>query len=162
MAAKRKKLEPVDYLRRQLLKHQAGIADHRPVNHALDDDDPLESLDKRLRRMLDIVTRDLRNPKNMIFFVMYDIESNKVRRSVVKYLERMGCHRVQKSIFLADLPADVCERIQSDLAEVQAMYDNQDSIMVVPLSLEQVKTMHIIGQNINLDLIVKTRSTMFF
>lgn len=161
MAAKRK-LQPVDYLRRQLLKHQAGIADHRPVDHETDDSDPLEDLDVRLRRMLDIVTRPLRNPKNMIFFVMYDIESNKVRRSVVKYLERMGCHRVQKSIFLADLPADVCERIQADLAEVQAMYENQDSIMVVPLSLEQVKTMHIIGQNIDLDLIVKTRSTMFF
>ncbi len=159
----RKKLEPFDYLRRMLLKRRAGLADHRPVNHAPDDgDDPLESLDVRLRRMLDIVTRDLRNPKNMIFFVMYDIESNKVRRSVVKYLERMGCHRVQKSIFLADLPADTMARIQADLAEVQAMYDNQDSIMVVPLSLEQVKTMHIIGQRIDLDLIVKTRSTMFF
>ena len=38
-----------------------------------------------------------RNRKNkkrpatqMLFFVMYDIESNKVRRHVVKYLERQG------------------------------------------------------------------------
>ncbi|MBQ3950872.1 MAG: CRISPR-associated endonuclease Cas2, partial [Bacteroidales bacterium] len=32
---------------------------------------------------------------------MYDIASNKVRRAVVKYLQRRGCHRVQRSIFLA-------------------------------------------------------------
>ena len=45
---------------------------------------------------------------------------------------------------------------------VQAMYDNQDSIFIVPMSLELVKSMKIIGKNLDLDLILKTRSTLCF
>ena len=61
---------------------------------------------------------------------MYDIESNKVRNQVAKYLLRKGCFRVQRSIFLADLNNQDYEQIRSDLSEVQACYDNHDSIMI--------------------------------
>lgn len=98
----------------------------------------------------------------MIFFVMYDIESNKVRRHVVKYLERQGCSRVQKSIFLADLPTSAFEQIKNDLAEVQACYDNQDSILVVPITTDYLKAMKVIGQEINIDVITKSKNTLFF
>lgn len=63
----------------------------------------------------------------MIFFVMYDIESTKVRNQVAKYLLKNGCVRVQKSIFLADLPLNTYEKIRNDLAEVQQAYENNDS-----------------------------------
>ena len=36
----------------------------------------------------------------MLFFVMYDIESNKVRYLIAKYLERHGCTRIQVLSFL--------------------------------------------------------------
>ena len=98
----------------------------------------------------------------MLFFVMYDIESNKVRRHVVKYLERQGCTRVQKSIFLADLPTATYEKIKNDLADVQACYDNEDSILVVPISTDYLKAMKVIGQTINVDVITKTSNTLFF
>jgi len=34
--------------------------------------------------------------------VHYDIENNKIRNYIAKYLERKGCIRVQKSIFIAE------------------------------------------------------------
>lgn len=98
----------------------------------------------------------------MLFFVMYDIESNKVRYNVVKYLERMGCHRIQKSIFLADLDMDKYETIKRDLAEVQALYDNHDSIIICPVSSDLLKSMKVIGQSINLDIITHSKNTLFF
>jgi len=98
----------------------------------------------------------------MLFFIMYDIESNKVRRNVVKYLERQGCTRIQKSIFLADLSSDTYHMIRNDLAEVQALYENQDSIIVCPVSTELLRSMKIIGKSINVDIITHSRNTLFF
>ena len=122
----------------------------------------IESLELRLHKILDIVESPNRKAGNMIFFVMYDIASNKVRRAVVKYLERSGCHRVQRSIFLADTKPEMCQQIQKDLTVVQAMYDNKDSIFIVPLSIDYIRSMKVIGENIDFDLILKTRSTLFF
>ena len=97
-----------------------------------------------------------------LFFVMYDIESNKVRYNIVKYLERMGCYRIQKSIFLANLSTEKCEDIKRALAEVQSLYDNHDSIIVCPVSSDLLRSMKIIGQNINLDLVTQSKTTLFF
>lgn len=93
---------------------------------------------------------------------MYDIESNKVRYNVVKYLERMGCFRIQKSIFLADLSIQKYETIKSDLAEVQSLYENHDSIIVCPVSSDLLQSMKVIGKHINLDVITRSKNTLFF
>ena len=98
----------------------------------------------------------------MLFFVMYDIESNKVRNLVAKYLIRMGCTRIQKSIFLADLEPESVSKIKSDLADVQSAYENNDSILIVPVSTDELRAMKIIGQNIDMDLIVRNKNTLFF
>jgi CRISPR-associated protein Cas2 len=93
---------------------------------------------------------------------MYDIESNKVRYNIAKYLERMGCIRIQKSIFLADLDITKYKSIRQDLAEVQSLYENHDSIIISPISTDLLKSMTIIGQSINLDIITHSKTTLFF
>lgn len=98
----------------------------------------------------------------MLFFVMYDIESNKVRRLIAKYLQRKGCMRIQRSIFLADLSMTDYDSIRNDLAEVQAAYENKDSILVVPISPDYLRSMKIIGQKIELDIILHNKNTLFF
>lgn len=98
----------------------------------------------------------------MLFFIMYDIESNKVRYYVSKYLERKGCFRIQRSIFLADLNKSVYDEIKSDLAEVQSLYDNHDSIIVCPISTDQLRAMKVIGNDINIEIITHNRNTIFF
>ena len=154
---------PFDFLKRRLLKERAGIANNEPIDHEVDEDvERIASLEERLRVILAIEKNPCRPATNMIFFVIYDIASNKVRRSVAKYLEAKGCHRVQKSVFLADLPSKVYQEIENDLRTVQEMYDNDDCIFVLPLSAEHMKALTVIGHEINIDLILKSKSTMFF
>ena len=98
----------------------------------------------------------------MLFFVMYDIESNKVRQSIAKYLERKGCQRIQKSVYLANLDRSAYDQIRSDLAEVQGMYENSDSIILCQASSDELRSMDVIGQNLDLDIILKDRNTLFF
>lgn len=141
---------------------RSGLDGARCPNSSTNDVDRLPSIDERIKRMLGIVNDLHRKPTNMLFFVMYDIESNKVRAQVVKYLIKKGCHRVQKSIFLADLDASLYEQIKNDLAEVQAAYDNQDSILIVPLSTDYLRAMKVIGQSVNIDIITHSKSTLFF
>jgi CRISPR-associated endonuclease Cas2 len=91
-----------------------------------------------------------------------NLESNKVRNQIVKYLIKKGCTRVQKSIFLADLPTVVYDEIRNDLAAVQQCYDNEDSILIVPISTDYLRSMKVIGQTLDVDLILKTKNTLFF
>lgn len=158
----RKKKPPLSFVEEMAKLKAAGLKDNSPPNHPSDELDQLPSLEERLKKVFGIVKNKKRPATQMLFFVMYDIESNKVRRHVVKYLERQGCTRVQKSIFLADLPIAKYEQIKSDLAEVQACYDNEDSILVVPISTDYLKAMKVIGQTINVDVITKTSNTLFF
>lgn len=98
----------------------------------------------------------------MLFFVMYDIESNKVRRLVCKYLQRKGGSRIQKSIFLANTPVGTFNEIKDDFAEVQAAYDNQDSIIVLSVTTDYLNMMKVIGQKIDVDIITLSKNTLFF
>ena len=98
----------------------------------------------------------------MLFFVMYDIESDKVRRLVCKYLIKAGCTRVQKSIFLADCPVETYNKIRSELAEVQAVYENEDSIIILPVTSDYLRMMKVIGKNVDVDVITHSKNTLFF
>lgn len=93
---------------------------------------------------------------------MYDITSNKVRTLIVKFLLKKGCTRVQKSIFMADMPSDEVQDIAQKLTEIQKMYDNNDSILIVPLSEDYARAMKIIGQDVDIDLILHSKNTLFF
>ena len=77
---------------------------------------------------------------------------------VTKYLIR----RIQRSIYLADLSSEKCEQIKSDLAEVQAAYDNKDSIFVVPISTDYLKAMKVIGKALDVNIIMHSQNTLFF
>lgn len=155
-----------------MLKKQlhAGISDNnqmigkaqQPQDDGDEDANCLPSLAERVREVLGIANNPNRNKTNMLFFVMYDIESNKVRQHVAKYLLKMGCHRIQNSIFLADLSHERYDKIRSDLTEVQALYDNNDSILVIPISTDYLRSMKIIGKQVDVDVIMKNMTTLFF
>ncbi len=98
----------------------------------------------------------------MLFFIMYDIENNKVRTQIAKYLIKKGCLRVQKSIFFAEAERKVFNDIHSDLKAIQELYDNMDSIFFVPVSSDQLRAMKIVGQSIDFELIAGNKNTLFF
>lgn len=140
----------------------SGLQDSKVITEGNDDWKGLGSVEDRVSHILGLVRRDNRKVTDMLFFVMYDIESNKVRRHVSKYLERMGCFRVQRSIYLADLPSEKYNKIRTDLTEVQSFYDNKDSILVVPVSTDMLRSMRVIGQSLDVDIIMRTKNTLFF
>lgn len=141
---------------------RAGVQKSPVINRRTGDFGCLPTLQERVDFLMGIVNRPIRSATNMLFFVMYDIESDKVRYHIAKYLERKGCTRIQRSIFLADLDKSVYDEIKSDLAEVQSLYDNHDSIIVCPVSTDQIRAMQIIGEDISIDVIIRSRNTLFF
>lgn len=159
MRKTKKPLPYIEVLRR--LAH-AGVEGSPPVNRITGKTDDMPSLEKRVDFLLGIVNKPKTSATDMLFFIMYDIESNKVRREIVKYLEDKGCTRIQKSIFLANRDRSVFDQIKKDLAEVQALYDNHDSIIMCPVSTDELRAMKIIGANVNVDIIMRTHNTLFF
>lgn len=158
MTKKKKELTFVEKIRK--IK-RAGLEDS-PEIQKIEPVEKLESLPERIKKILGLANNLKTNSKKMIYFVMYDIENNKVRTQVAKYLIKEGCTRVQKSIFLARTERFVYEKIKNDLAEVQACYENNDSIFLVPVSTDEIKAMKVIGQNVDFDLILQNRNTLFF
>ena len=127
-----------------------------------ENDEVFLPLNERVDKLLNILNKPGRKATQMLFFVMYDISSNKVRNMVAKYLIKKGCFRIQRSIFLADLNTNKYEQIKTDLAEVQASYENDDSILIVPITESYLNTMKIIGKSLNIDIIMNKRNTLFF
>ena len=157
--AKKTALHYLEVLRK--LKH-SGLENSPMINRMAVNADAMPTLQERIDAIFDIIHKTKKQEGKMLFFIMYDIESNKVRYNIVKYLERMGCSRIQKSIFLANLSMDKYENIKSSLVEVQSLYENHDSIIVCPVSSDILRSMKIIGQNINLDVITQSKNTLFF
>ena len=91
--AKKKELSFVEKMRKF---SRAGIPGSLSPNRTTGNIEGLTSLEERISFLLNIVKRNKRPPNNMLFFVMYDIESTKVRNQIVKYLLKNGCTRVQK------------------------------------------------------------------
>ena len=150
MGRRHKKVEQgfVETMRRI---RRAGISSPPPGAQSGEDD--CRPLDERVRMMLGLADVHVKEPWKMICFIMYDIASNKVRTQVAKYLLRQGCSRIQKSIFMACLEPAAYAKIKEDLAEVQACYDNMDSIIIAPISMEMLNSMKVIGQNVDIDVI---------
>lgn len=141
---------------------KAGFSDSNISKDKDSNDDYLLPIEERIKNILGIINKDSRKNTNMLCFIMYDIESNKVRRQIVKYLMKKKCIRIQKSIFLADLTSIQYDTIKNDLAAVQACYENEDSILIVPISTDYIKAMKIIGKTINTDIILSNKNTLFF
>ncbi len=160
----RKIKAPIENLERLQRQKASAINPPRPTNEPVihRDEDTLNPLEERVKEIFNIIDSHKRPAGNMLFFVMYDIESNKVRYNIAKYLERKGCTRIQKSIFLADLDNATYSKIRNDLAKVQSLYENNDSIIICPISTDLINNMKIIGKSIDVEVIMKTRNTLFF
>ncbi len=97
----------------------------------------------------------------MLYFVMYDIENDKVRTRIAKYLIKKGCMRVQKSIYLAKTSSAVYQEIADALRDINAMYKNNDSIFLLPVPEDKLRHMRIIGKNVDIELVTKPPNVLF-
>jgi CRISPR-associated protein Cas2 len=123
-------------------------------------DEELTQLVERINQLQSLIKE--KKQRNMLYFVMYDIENDKVRRLIAKYLERKGLIRIQKSIFVANTPHNVYQEIKQTLQEVQEAYENNDSIIIVPVSTDEIKAMKVIGKNVDIEIITGDKDILFF
>ena len=156
-----KKKEAVSYLQKMLMMKKAGIGMSPVSSLSPAADDKMEPLSERIPKILGLTEK---KPKatEMIYIIMYDIEDNKVRGQVSKYLDKMGCIRIQKSIFMAKTERSVFDRIHKDLTEVNELYDNTDSIIMVPVTTDEVRSMKLLGNNVDMSFFVNKPNTMIF
>jgi CRISPR-associated endonuclease Cas2 len=101
-------------------------------------------------------------PGEIYFFVFYDIQNNKVRQRIAKYLIKNGCERIQKSVYLALLSKNQYNQMKATLAMIQKLYDNDDSIIFLPVGTEQIESMKLIGHNLDFSLYFEQKNTLFF
>lgn len=158
----RKKRPPLPLVEQIRKISTAGISNSPKMNVNKNEATSLLPLDERIHQLLGLKEDNIKDLNKMLFFIMYDIENNKVRRLICKYLMRKGCLRIQKSIFIANQTIEVFNNIKSELEQVQSFYFNEDSIIVLPITSDSLKMMKIIGKNINMDIITQNKSTLFF
>lgn len=113
-----------------------------------------------LRHWLTVHSRS--KPKYMLYMIMYDIENNKVRTQIAKYLIKKGCIRIQKSVYLIKDTKTVINEVSSTLQEVNEAYENKDSILVVPMPQDKFINAKIIGKSITFDVITVTKHVLVF
>jgi len=102
-----------------------------------------------------------KRPEEMYCFIYYDIESDKIRRLVAKLLEKQGCVRVQKSVFFARIHRRRYAELTDLLRQIQQLYNNQDSIMLLPVGEDMLNSLHCIGQSFDLELLTAPKNTIF-
>ncbi|TKK65846.1 CRISPR-associated endonuclease Cas2 [Ilyomonas limi] len=121
-----------------------------------------ETLAERIKKILYLLQTTPVKATRMTFLILYDIEDDKVRKEVAKYLKQKGCIRIQKSVFMASAEHLLYEQMYKDLHEVQQHYDNSDSIILVPFNTTDARSMKIIGKDVQVSTIINKPNTLFF
>ncbi|WP_448518903.1 CRISPR-associated endonuclease Cas2 [Rhodoflexus sp.] len=98
----------------------------------------------------------------MLCFVMYDIEDNRIRKKIADYLIEKGLQRVQKSVFLGQLHQKAYQEIYQTMHALQAAYENEDTIMIVPVAEQDLRSMRLIGREVNMEITLGRANTLFF
>lgn len=120
-------------------------------------------IDQKIHAMMEWMTKQSRIKSNvMLYLIMYDIENNKIRTHIAKYLTKKGCLRIQKSVYLAKSSVAVMKDISKTLKEINEVYQNYDSIFVLPVPEEKFSNITVIGQNVEFELVTKPKNVLFF
>lgn len=125
----------------------------------------LEQLEReqRLEKLMQILHKNREMKTGYILtFIMYDIENNRIRRYISKYLEKKGYVRVQKSVFFGNVPRALHKQVCVTLKEVNEKYDNGDSLMFLPISIDMFNNLKVVGKNLSYELTVEQKSTLIF
>jgi len=162
--AKRKK-KPLSFAEKLRQLREAGIEPYHRYRQEEDsfDADQVEPLPARIGRILDFLRRP--RPKNadtMYYFILYDITDDRIRNYIAKYLLERGCIRIQKSVYMAHLQKSAYIDMHETLREVNDLYDNEDSIIFIPLDEFHVEMMKMVGKNVDVSMVVDPPNTLFF
>jgi CRISPR-associated endonuclease Cas2 len=150
----------IDFVRRMEIYARRGLD---PASRQIKENiEEIHSLSDRLERLLEILRGKTRKtPGNMVYLILYDIEDNRVRTQLSKYLIKKGCHRIQKSVFITETNRAGIQNIRETLQKVNAMYQNEDSLIILPVAEDSLNAIQIIGKSINIDLALYRKNVIF-
>lgn len=153
---KKKKKEPAlgDLIRAGL---RAGLLQPRPGQSSWDK--ALKPLEVRINVMKEAISKHYESGERP-YFVMYDIEDNRIRRHIAKFLKKRGFIRVQKSVYLGWIYTDMHKELCSTLKEVNEFYENMDSIIILPAMEDILQKTLIIGKRVEFQLETKHTHTI--
>ena len=152
--AKRTPRQEISFPERLRRIREAGLHTAGAQAYMRDADRTLPDLEERVRLIENFVRRQTENNgTDMLFFVMYDIEDHKVRRHLAKYLVKNGCTRMQKSVFLGNAAPKQFREIAETLEDVNSMYENRDSILILPVTKENMVQINVIGKDLNYKMV---------
>lgn len=141
---------------------EAGFTFHQTKERDISKEDiDLQPLPERIDFILNIIQNRPVKATTMNYLILYDIAHNKIRGYIARYLLSRGCIRIQKSVYLAHIPHKKFDEIYATLVEINEIYDNEDSIIMIPLNVSDARSMKLIGQNINIDQIIDPPNTVF-
>ncbi len=120
-------------------------------------------LEQKIQYIMGWLARQSRSKSTyMLYMIMYDIENNKIRTHIAKYLIKKGCLRIQKSIYLAKSSPTVMKEITATLKEINEIYENKDSIFVLPVPEEKFNNIKVIGKNVDFEIVTDAKKILFF
>jgi CRISPR-associated protein Cas2 len=98
----------------------------------------------------------------VVFWICYDVSNNRIRRYLAKFLIKKGCIRVQRSVFLGRMRRPAFQSLCRALHEVNEMYENHDSVIVMPVSTDSADKTRFIGENVSVEWVLNPRRMLWF
>ena len=84
----------------------------------------------------------------MATLICYDITNNSLRTRMGKKIIAKGIDRINKSVYLGDISETALATLERELvAMVQKKNDPNDSLIILPVTMQQIHNMRIYGQN---------------
>lgn len=139
----------------------AGLTVQEEETNPEDGDLAIAPLPERIKKILGILKSKPVKATTMNYLILYDISNNKVRRLIAEYLLSKGCIRIQKSVYLCHSKHKKFTEIKNTLADINDTYENDDSIILIPINISDARSMKLIGQNVDIDQIVDPPNTVF-
>lgn len=118
-------------------------------------------LAERVNAILEMIGNKKRNNSHVFVYVIYDVSDSKIRGHIAKYLQRNGLIRVQLSVFFGDISREVFNNIKQVLTKINHMYDNSDSIFIIPVGEDILNKTTVIGVNVDFEIIAEVKTTLF-
>ena len=96
----------------------------------------------------------------MLIWVIYDIQSDKIRNKIARKCRNIGLYRVQKSVFLGTIEENRLDEMKIEFEDMIEV--DKDSIYVFPMSKDELKKAGLLGQAFDRELVKDDVISKFF
>jgi CRISPR-associated protein Cas2 len=107
------------------------------------------------------ILRRGKNIQDQFIICTYDISLNRSRNTLIKGLFRAGLYRVQKSVFMGEISEKSLRQLENECRTIMKELEENDHIMLIPLSEQQAFRIHVTGKSLDLNLLLNRRRVLF-